>query len=851
VIDLLLIAALAVGTIPAFATETHQFDVPAEDAPTAVRDFASQAHVQILVAGENVREKHLHPVSGEFSTEEGLRLLLADSGLSPQYVGDRSIALVKASDANSPSQGSAKEGKKSSSQEFRLAQVDQRTSQIAPVSDLTQNEQTNAPNSSQLTEIVVTAAKRSERLLEVAQSVSVVTSGDLEKLGAAQFRDFANTIPGLGFTTAGAGATQITLRGVTTGFDPSPTVGIYVDEVPYGSSTSFAIGAQLGLDAALFDLDRVEILRGPQGTLYGASSMGGLIKYVTNRPQTSDVSGEVQTSVSDTQHGGVNYTAAAELNLPIASEKAAIRISGFESHDGGYIDNVAMGKKDVNRSDIYGGRLDLLLTPTEGLDIRLTGYLQDITRDGEGTADYTFVGGHPYGDLSQFRKLQEPFHEQFRLVSAKVGYDFGPVTLTSISSYQTAHEQSLWDVSAGYVPLLQLFLGRTYGAVGATNDSGTNKVTQELRLASAHNQQIEWQIGGFYTRESSSLNEVFVLRDLTGLPAPNDLFTYFVPSRYSEYAAFGDVTWHLSGKFDVTGGARFSRDEQTFTQVGTGLLGSSKPTSKSSDDITTYLANARYHFTNNAVAYFRFATGYRPGGPNYATIDPATGAPNGPLSFAPDKIKSYEVGFKAETLDRRFGIDIAAYDIDWTNIQVSVNRNGFGGIANAPGGATITGAELTLTAKPVRNFTATGAFAYQHAYLKEQEADLGASQGERLPNVPRFTGSLNADYQLWDASLRPTMGASVRYVSDRRSGFNNSEGVPGINPQYRLPAYTAVDLRGGVELNIYNSHPLDLQLYVHNVFDNLGQLSLFEPQFGARVAIQQPRTFGIAATAHF
>ena len=196
VIDVVLIAALAAaGTIPAFATETHQFDVPAEDAPTAIRDFASQAHVQILVAGENVREKHLHPVSGELSTEQGLRILLADSGLSPQYVGDRSIALVRASDVTATPEGSAKEGKRSSSGEFRVAQVDQgKTSSAAPVG----KPATGSSPAAGLSEIIVTAQKREERLIDVPISISVLTEEALQERNVVDLSDLAFAVPGLG-----------------------------------------------------------------------------------------------------------------------------------------------------------------------------------------------------------------------------------------------------------------------------------------------------------------------------------------------------------------------------------------------------------------------------------------------------------------------------------------------------------------------------------------------------------------------------------------------------------------------------------------------------------------------------
>lgn len=857
----------------AMADTPRKVDVPAGELTAALQKLAQQSGVEFVYSAEQLKGVRTEGVHGEFTTEKAVTKLLEGTKLK-LTVHESGALLI--SDLSAPSsadsplrmRGEGSPGEPSSSSRrtqesaqtenskvderktfwdrFRLAQLDRGTTGESSSVEKQSDQKPQKDAGEKLEEIIVTAQKREERLIDTPQSVSVLSADALAKIGAVQFRDFANTVPGLTFTTAGAGFTQISLRGVTTGFDPSPTVGIYVDDVPYGSSTSFANGAQLGLDAALFDLDRVEVLRGPQGTLYGASAMGGLVKYVAKRPDTAAFSGDAQAGVSNTGNdGGVSYNAAATVNMPIVTDKVAVRASGFYSHDGGFIDNHALDQKDVNRAGVYGGRLDLLLTPLDALSIRITGFLQDISRNGEGTADYTFAGAQPYGSLDQFRMFAEPFDQRFRLISGTVTYDLGPATLTSISSYQEKHEEYTWDVSPLYAPLCA-FIGSSCSAVGVPVDSGTHKFTQEMRLASEGNQPVEWLIGGFYTHEASTLDEVFELRDLAGQPVANGLFTYFVPSSYDEYAAFGDLTWRLTDKFDVTGGMRYARNRQKFEQTGTGLLGASKPTSRSTDNVSTYLVNARYHFSDHATGYLRYATGYRPGGPNYVTVDPATGIPNGPSTFEADRLNSYEAGFKAETADRRLGIELAAYDIDWSNIQIAVNRGGFGGIANAPGGANIRGAEVVLTARPTPAFTVAGNFAYQNAKMSQANLDLGAAKDERLPNVPRFTAALNSDYAFANDGLQPTVGATFRYLTERPTSFNNTVGTPGVAPQYRLPDYTTVDLRTGVSLNAVN-----IQLYIHNVFDEHGQLSIITPQLGARVAIQQPRTIGISATTHF
>ena len=209
-----------------------------------------------------------------------------------------------------------------------------------------------APESRVLEEIVVTAQKKEEKLSETPLSITAISSAQIEALGATQFRDIADTVPGLSIIGNGVGQSQVNLRGVTTGADVAPTVGIYVDDVPYGSSTPFGNFAQLALDVGLFDLNRVEVLRGPQGTLYGASTMGGLIKYVTTMPDTNAYSGSARAGISSTRAGGVSYDGAGAVNAPLIPDVAAVRVSGFYSHDGGFVDNLTRGTEDIDQAKL-------------------------------------------------------------------------------------------------------------------------------------------------------------------------------------------------------------------------------------------------------------------------------------------------------------------------------------------------------------------------------------------------------------------------------------------------------------------------------------------------------------------
>ena len=829
------------------ASIKKSISIPAGGLGPALHMLSEERDIHVVFISEDVNKLSTEGARGDLTVDEVLNQLLSGTGLTYQYIDAKTVSILPVAPAPAGSTtSSALSPKRSVWSRIRMAQASSSAPSGGEVSRRgDEDKNSSGDRSSQedrsikIEEIIVTAQKREERLIDVPQSVTVLSAEGLAKLGATQFRDFANTIPGLSFTTAGAGNTQISLRGVTAGFDFASTVGIYIDEVPYASSNGFAGGSQLALDVGLFDLHRIEILRGPQGTLYGASAMGGLIKYVTKRPDATSFGVNAQTGISSTREGGISYHGAATVNAPIITDKAAVRATAFYSHDGGYIDNLALGREDVNRSNIHGGRADVLLTPTDALSIRITGFAQDISRDGEGRPDYSSAGLLLDGDLDQRRPYAEPFDQRFRLVSGTVTYDLESATLTSISSYQTVRSEFNNDLSAAYVPLLTTIGQPTYGSVGVRNPLGTDKFVQEVRLASEEVKRLDWLLGAFYTYEDSENQQEFVLRTPAGQPAPNNLLTVSIPSRFEEYAAFGDVTWRLSDTFDVTGGVRYARNSQTFEQIRSGILvGPSTPERRSTGSVSTYLANARYHFSDHATGYLRYATGYRPGGPNYAARDATTGLPVGPESYESDELKSYELGFKAESSDRRFEIDFGIYYIDWSNIQVSISRGGFSGRTNAAGGASVRGAELTLTARPTSGFSVTGAFAYQDAQLSETDTDLRAGKGERLPNVPRFTAALNADYDLPLGNLRPTVGATLRQVDERRTGFGATA--------YDLPDYTTVDLRTGLTLERFA-----LQLYLRNIFDERGQLSAALLPGIVRPAILQPRTIGISVTTSF
>lgn len=565
--------------------------------------------------------------------------------------------------------------------------------------------------------------------------------------------------------------------------------------------------------------------------------MGGLVKYVTKQPDLENTAFSIQAGLAGTHDGDASYNAAFTANAPVFSGSSAIRTSAFYSHDGGYIDNLATGDNDVNSADVKGGRLDFLVAPNSALRIRLTGFVQDISRDGMATADFRGNGTPVDGTLDQRRPFAEPFDQRFRLVSGAVSYDFGGVTLTSISSYQTVRSSIVYDLTASYVPILNPLGGGPYGAVAQVEEMTTDKFTQEVRLATLKESKLDWLIGGFYTNQKGERDAFFALRTVTGATAPNTFFTTLRPSRYEESAAFGDLTYHITVRFDVTGGIRYTKSSLSAADNGFGSLVRPFATRRSSEHVVNYLASARYRVSDHATAYTRFATGYRPGGPNAVIIDPATGLPASAPTYKADRLKNYEVGLRAESADQRFGVDVAAYFIKWTDIQVVDLTSAFGGLTNG-NGARLRGADLELRARPVDRVAINWAAAYQRAELDGAAPSVRGVDGERLPNVPQFTTALSADYQFALASRRAVVGASLRYIDDRKATFGTTA--------HKLPAYTTADLRFGLELQ-----RVSLNVYARNMFDERGQLSAYTFSGSQNVAILQPRTIGITAMTQF
>jgi outer membrane receptor protein involved in Fe transport len=691
-------------------------------------------------------------------------------------------------------------------------------------------------------DIIVTAQKRSQRLLDVPQSVSVISGDALENLHAQRLSDYLTRIPSANIVESQAGSTRIVLRGINTG-GVGATVATYIDETPFGSATALANGGVLAPDLNPFDIDRVEVLRGPQGTLYGANSLGGLVKYVTVEPNPGRFEAAAGVGVESVSHGDTGYDARLAVNVPLGSD-AAVRATGFYRRDAGYIDDPRHGS-DVNDGKTYGGRLSFMARPTPELQIRASVLQQNIRSNGTNIVDLDPVTLEPsLGDNLHERIVNEPNDIDYGLYNVTLDYDFGSVALVSATSYGTLKQTAVQDPSSVYGALLSDALGIPLGA-GLDQGMKQRRFTQEVRLASSGPHTIDWTVGGFYTREKNLLSQnLFAVDEPTGdrIDTLDGLIIVALPSRYRELAGFANATWHISPQFDLTAGGRYSHNRQTASQGTDGLLagGASVFSGKSSDSVFTYSIAPEFKPNRNTTIYARVAKGYRPGGPN--AVSPL--APEGvPRQFGPDSTTNYELGLKTQTPDRTLSLELTAFLIDWKDVQLLAQVEGFGVNTNG-GSARSKGVEFTASANPSRfvSFYANG--SYVDAELTRDAPDVvGGLDGDPLPYNPKWQSTVGAEFE---HPLSPTMtgraGISWHYTGTRYSDFDPLG-------QRKLDSFSQIDAHAGVDVGKFR-----IDAFVRNLTDADGivNLGFFGRANGdVAAAVIMPRTVGVSLTARY
>jgi len=721
-----------------------------------------------------------------------------------------------------------------------------------------------------LEEIVVTAQKTSESLSKVPISISVMTGQDLANDGVRSYEDLARALPNVSFTDfGGAGQSNIEIRGISSQAG-SATTGIYLDDVPINIINIYTAGAT---EPKFFDIDRVEVLRGPQGTIYGSSSMGGTLHFVSNKPDLHAYSGTADAQVSATDGGGTNYAAMGVVNAPLSDGVAALRMGASFQHDSGWINRVdASGNvvaHRINDQDATVVRATLLLQPSAALTITPSVFLQRVGTGGNSL----FGAGYPLFESPTL--VAETGRDEYGIASVTVGYDLGGADLTSVTGffwrqdhrlvdgtyYDSAYIGSLFDtpVSQGGFGLGN---GANFANLPAPSQFNTsvNQFHQELRVASrpAGADRLAWIGGLYYSRNRTDLldnehipgfnatfqNTFGTTPDaLLGAGFPNDL-VYYANSVFinEERAAFGQLSYRITPALKATAGLRYEKATESLAFDSDGFLSAGTPPSDQSvsGNATTPRFALAYDVSAQSMVYASAAKGFRVGGANRPMPAALCGTP-GPTGYDPDSLWSYELGSKTRILGDTVTLSGALFDIRWKNMQqdIVVTSCGFDYKTNT-GNAESKGAELEARGHLTPNLSVGVGGNYTSAKMTTSIDTLGVQQGDRVPGVPDWSLGVNAEYGVPLAAGRAFGRLNGQWTGTSQGVIARSD------PDFYRPGYFVMGGGLGFDRDRYN-----VSLFVNNLLNQrkiLQRPNVALVEYGMTTT---PRTIGIRGTYDF
>jgi len=689
--------------------------------------------------------------------------------------------------------------------------------------------------SGQLEEIVVTAQKRVQDIKEVPISISVLSGDALSAGHIESYEDITRTMPGVAFLSGGGpGLDNISIRGVSSTSGAS-TVGLYLDEVAI-SVKNLWNGA---IEPKLFDVAQVEVLRGPQGTLYGSSSMGGTIRMISNKPNLDNVEGTASADVSQTSHGGTNYETTGVVNLPLVSGTAALRLAADSTTDSGYIDNYsssgALVRPDVNSDHTQATRISMLWKPSDQFSVEPSLYYMHMTTD-DTSVFYPSVGLY-----EQDKIVPEPSRITFSVPSLTVNAGLGWADLTSVTSYFSQQFDRTGDATyynSEYLgslinsdPILgPKQVGSQIGALPGPEYSWTKttQFSQEIRLASkpyeAGGNPLTW-LGGVYYSDQK-VNRV-VDDYVTGLVSTfTSLFGYppqdsqlFAGQSFPrdavalaglqtddrQYAVFGELGYNFTPALKATAGVRAAHGKSVFTQEESGYFAGDSPpvfTNTASFNAATPRFSMTYDVNPDVTAYTAIGKGFRLGGAgifvpsDICAADLASfGLKSAPTSYDSDSLWSYEAGAKGRLLNDRLNFSGALYYISWDNIQQTVNLPTCGyTITTNVGDAQIYGSELEIAGKPTPEWTLGATGGTTHATLTRVIGSVGASPGDHILNTPEWTLTLHTEYvRSVGADVDAFVHASYAWTGRSYGSYIDTD------PDHVRPTYGTFDASAGID----------------------------------------------------
>ncbi|HWG69709.1 MAG TPA: TonB-dependent receptor [Steroidobacteraceae bacterium] len=750
-------------------------------------------------------------------------------------------------------------------------------------------QQGNTEPVGQLQEIVITATKRDSTVQETPMSVTAISGQEIQERGLPDFTAIVQSVPGLSMRTSGPGQTEIEMRGMTSAGGNSPTVGFYLNDTPLTAPAN-AQNGKVVIDPNLYDLNRVEVLRGPQGTLYGSGSMGGTIKLVPNAPDPAAFEASAELIPSYTDGGGFNRGENAMINLPFGAGGAALRIVGSESHQSGWLDRVVIADgqfpfetnnltqrgnvlaapvaarySGVNDTELKAVRASILWKPTDQLSISPLLMYQRMQQGGLDQIDSNPATNAHYQPFDS----PESFSDRITLGSLNVQYDFNAFQLTSATSRwvrdatlnQDGSEEFQWALSTP-AAILPYYVSQ--GGLGPTSptpvdDEPSNQTSEEIRLTSSGNTDFKWLVGFFYSKFESCYCSVVLIPGAAAPFGTANAFTQLQTTKINQTSYFTELSYQLTPRLKATAGLRRYSYHAAIDAATSGFV------SISGSDTFAYAHSPEdnqgvnpkfdlsYEVDKNLLFYGTAAKGFRPGGGNQPV--PTSGALGAgceanlqanhgttsfvpsPLTFGPDSVWNYELGEKARTLQERLTINSAIYFERWSGTQQNVPLPcGYPYTANA-GTAHIYGIETEISALLMPGLQLSANGAYTHATFAVGSLEAGITPGTRVQDVPERTASISLAYRhnLLDG-LAWVARVENNYVGAR------TDVTYTVN---NLPSYDLTNIRGGMEGQHWSA-----ALFARNVtneraiLSNAFQLNINIPTFN-RVAISQPLTVGL------
>lgn len=753
--------------------------------------------------------------------------------------------------------------------------------------------------------IIVSATKRDTTIQDVPFSINAQTQDDIQRSGAVTLEDLSRNVAGLTIQNLGPGQSQVSVRGISAGQvvrdqpGVKEQVGVYLDE----SVISLSLFTP---DVDLFDLNRVETLRGPQGTLFGSGSVGGTIRYITNQPTLGVSEGQVEANINLIDGGNMGGHLKGAINVPMG-DNAAIRAVGYYTRYAGFIDAQGPGGgQNVNDGERYGGRIALTFAPTDTFSITPRVIYQKIKANGFNRQEIynlyanRFTTTRPavqLGEREQFLLLPERFEDETFIADLTVKIGLGQHDLTSVSSYINRDILVSRDASA-LTGSVSVDLGFPDAAVllpsNLRDTTDLNTFTQELRFASDYDGPFQWLIGGFYSdvkrdyrqrlptpgydaATDATLGAGTAAGAANGFPA-NSPFNSDLPFDIKQLAIFGEASYEITDSLTFTAGGRYYDFEETRTITTGGLFanGDAGVVDRTASNGVTPRFLLSYEASNNVTVNAQAAQGFRLGGVNDPLNTPLCNAADlalfgGFQDYGDEKLWNYELGVK--TQGSGFTFNAAAYYNDISNLQVTLDAGSCSSriVFNVPEAfAAGVEAELGFTPSPGLSFNLSGSYTkseFNSTLPGALASATGIRDGNRLPSVPEFQLSASGSYE-WDLGDTTTafVTGSVQHVGSRYTQPSDQENNPRVfvpnlpfggapatastTVDLLLPDYQLVNFSAGVELD----NGLSLTAYVNNLFDENPLLS-FDRERGGRARlgynIGQPRTFGVTARQTF